>query len=166
MALTGAGTIALCILRWLYAQVAPLLEALKAILLAIIEYIDLQIQWLVAWLAQFDILKALEEAAWAIVQTIIDQVRDALTNIPDGPLKELCPEFYQMITDPALLLFDTATSALTVWRERYKNVVSFTDELEVLLQYWEGIKNELVALVESVDDAHYWAMMEAASAVP
>ena len=166
MALSGLGTIAKCILEWLYAQVAPLLEALKAILLAIIQFIDAQIMWLKALLAQLDILKALEEAAWAIVQAIIDTIRNALTSLPGGPLKELCPEFYQMITDPALLIFDSAVSALTVYRERYKNVLSFLDEVEFRLQYWEGIKNELVALVESIDDAIYWAKMEAASAVP
>jgi hypothetical protein len=166
MALSGAGTVAICILRWLYAQVAPLLEALKAILLAIIQFIDAQIQLLKALLAQLDILKAIEEAAWMIVQAVIDKIRDTLTAIPAGPLKELCPEFYQMFTDPALQIFDTLVSGLSIYRERYKNVLSFMDEVEVLFQYWEGIKNELVALVESIDDAIYWANMEAASAVP
>lgn len=167
MALTPGGTIAICILRWLYAQVAPLLEALKAILLALIQFIDTQIQLLKAWLAQFDILKAIEEAAWAIVQALIETIRNALTALPfTGPLRELCPEFYQLLTDPALIIFDTSVAGLSVYRERYKNVLSFMDELEVLFQYWTGIKNELVALVESIDDAIYWATMEAASAVP
>jgi len=166
MSISAGGTLALCILRWLYAQVAPLLEALKAIILAMIAWVDAFLAALKAWLAQFDVLSQIEEAAWAIVQAILDQIRDALTSIPDGPLKELCPEFYQLITDPALLLFDTAVSGLTIFRERYKNLLSFMDELEVLFQYWTGVKNELVALVESIDDAIYWAMMEAASAVP
>lgn len=166
MSLSAGGVVALCILRWLYAQVAPLLEALKAIILAMIAWVDAFLAALKAWLAQFDILAQIEEAAWAIVQAIIDQIRNALTNIPLGPLKELCPEFYALITDPALLLFDTAVSGLNIWRERYKNVLSFMDELEVLFQYWTGVKNELVALVESIDDAIYWAMMEAASEVP
>jgi hypothetical protein len=166
MALTPGGTLAICILRWLYAQVAPLLEALKAILLAIIQFIDLQVQLLKAMLAQLDILKAIEEAAWAIVQAIINKIRDTLTAIPEGPLKELCPEFYRLFTDPALQIFDASVAALSIYRERYKNVLSFMDEIEVLFQYWEGIKNELVALVESIDDAIYWAKMEAASAVP
>jgi hypothetical protein len=166
MALSAGGTVAICVLRWLYAQVAPLLEALKAILLAIIQFIDAQILLLKALLSQLDILKAIEEAAWAIVQAVIDKIRDTLTAIPEGPLKELCPEFYQLFTDPALQIFDTLVSGLSIYRERYKNVLSFMDEVEVLFQYWEGIKNELVALVESIDDAIYWAMMEAASAVP
>jgi hypothetical protein len=166
MALSAGGTVAICVLRWLYAQVAPLLEALKAILLAIIQFIDAQILLWKALLSQLDILKAIEEAAWAIVQAVIDKIRDTLTAIPEGPLKELCPEFYQLFTDPALQIFDTLVSGLSIYRERYKNVLSFMDEVEVLFQYWEGIKNELVALVESIDDAIYWAMMEAASAVP
>jgi hypothetical protein len=167
MALTTGGTIALCILNWLYAQVAPLLEALKAILLAIIQFIDSQVLWLKAQLSMLDILKAMEEAAWAIVQALIDKIRDTLTAIPGtGPLRALCPEFYAMITNPALEIFDLSVAGLSIYRERYKNVLSFMDEVEALYQYWNTIKLELVALVESVDDAIYWAKMEAASAVP
>lgn len=166
MTLSAGGTVALCILNWLYAQVAPLLEALKAILLAIIQFIDTQILWLKAQLSLLDILKIMEEAAWAIVQALIDKIRDTLTAIPGGPLRDLCPEFYAMITNPALEIFDLSVAGLSIYRERYKNVLSFMDEVEALYQYWNTIKLELVALVESIDDAIYWAKMEAASAVP
>lgn len=166
MTLSAGGTVALCILNWLYAQVAPLLEALKAILLAIIQFIDTQILWLKAQLSLLDILKIMEEAAWAIVQALIDKIRDTLTAIPCGPLRDLCPEFYAMITNPALEIFDLSVAGLSIYRERYKNVLSFMDEVEALYQYWNTIKLELVALVESIDDAIYWAKMEAASAVP
>ena len=166
MSLSTGGALAVCILRWLYAQVAPLLEALQAIILAMIAWVDAFLAALKAWLAQFDILSQIEEAAWAVVQAIVDQIRTALTGLPGGPLRELCPEFYSMITDPALALFDTAVSGLNIWRERYKNVLSFMDELETLFQYWTGVKNELTDLTVSIDDAIYWAMMEAASEVP
>jgi len=158
--------LATCVLRWIYSQIAAILEALKAILLALITLIDTHIMWLKAWLAQFDILSMIEEAAWAIVQVLIDEMRNMLTAIPDGPLKELCPEFYQLFTDPALQLFDTAVSGLTIWRERYKNVVSFMDEIEALLLHWETIKFDLVEIVEVLDDAIYVALMDAAEDAP
>ena len=162
---TLAHVLATCVLRWIYSQIAAILEALKAILLALIAFIDAYILFLKAWLAQFDILSQIEEAAWAIIQALIEEIRNLLTAIPDGPLKELCPEFYQLFTDPALQLFDTAVSGLTIWRERYKNVVSFMDEIEALLLYWEAIKLDLVATVEILDDAIYLALMDAADEV-
>jgi len=162
---TVGGNIAMCVLRWLYAQVQPLLEALKAIILAMIGFVDAQILWLKALLAQYDIVKMMEEASWAIVEAILNSIRDTLLNLPTGPLKDLCPEFYQLITDPALMLFDAAVGGLTIWREKYKNVVSFMDEIEALFQHWDAIKAELVTLVESIDDAIYWAMKEAAGSV-
>ncbi len=154
--------IAKCVLRWIYSQIAAILEALKAILLAIIALIDAYIIWLRAWLAQFDILSQIEEAAWAIAQALIDQVRSMLTAIPEGPLKELCPEFYRMFTDPALQMFDTAVAGLTIWRERYKNVVSFMDEVDRLISYWESIKAELTFTVQILEDAILLALMDAA----
>lgn len=158
--------LATCVLRWIYSQIAAVLEALKAILLALIVLIDAHILWLKAWLAQFDILALIEEAAWVVIQALIDEMRNMLTAIPDGPLKELCPEFYQLFTDPALQLFDTAVSGLTIWRERYKNVVSFMDEIEALLLYWEAIKFDLIATVEILDDAIYLALMAQAEKAP
>lgn len=159
-------TLAKCVLEWIYSQIAAILEALKAILLALIAMIDAYIIWLRAWLAQFDILAQIEEAAWAVVQALIDQVRNMLTAIPDGPFKELCPEFYQLFTDPALQVFDTAVAGLTIWRERYKNVLSFMDEIDRLIGYWESIKLELQYTVEILDDAIYLALMDAAEEVP
>lgn len=163
---TPTQALATCVLRWIYEQIAAILEALKAILLALIAFIDALILILKAWLAQFDILAILEEAAWAVIQALIEEIRNLLTSIPDGPLKELCPEFYQLFTDPALQLFDTAVAGLTIWRERYKNLISFMDEIEALLLYWEAIKADLVATVEILDDAIYLALMDAADEVP
>jgi hypothetical protein len=159
-------TLAKCVLRWIYSQIAAILEALKAVLLAIIALIDAYIIWLRAWLAQFDILSKIEEAAWAIAQALIDQVRNMLTSIPEGPLKELCPEFYQLFSDPALQMFDTAVAGLTIWRERYKNVVSFMDEIDRLIGYWESIKFDLEGTVQILDDAILLALMDAAEEVP
>ena len=166
MPATPAVVVAKCVLRWIYSQISAILEALKAILLAIIALIDAYIIWLRAWLAQFDILSQIEEAAWAIAQALIDQVRNMLTAIPEGPFKELCPEFYRMFSDPALQMFDTAVSGLTIWRERYKNVVSFMDEVDRLISYWDSIKTELTYIVQILDDAIMLALMDAAEDPP
>ncbi len=161
----AAAGIAQCILNWLYSQIEPILDALKAILMAMLLFIDAQVLALRALLAQYDILAMLEKASWDAVQAIIDAIRNQLTSFPEGPLRELCPEFYSMLTDPALQLFDTSVAALTIWRERYKNVLSYMDEVEGLLQHWETVRNELAALINLIDDAKYWAQIRAAEAI-
>jgi hypothetical protein len=157
------GVLATCILRWIYEQVAAILEMLKAILLALIAYIDTQIAWLRALLAMMDVLSLAEQAAWAVFQALVEEIRNQLTNIPEGPLKELCPEFYQMFTDPASQLFEMTVAAVTVWRERYKNIVSYMDEVDELLQYWETMKQSLVYTIDVLDDAILAAMMREAA---
>lgn len=158
-----AANLAICILRWIYSQIVQILEMLKAILLGIIAFIDIQIAWLRAQLAMLDILSQIEQLAWAVFQGIVDEIRNRLTNFPEGPLKELCPEFYQLFFDPALQIFDTAVAAITVYRERYKNVVSFMDEVDALLQYWETIKTDLTNTIDLIDDAIFLKLMEDAA---
>lgn len=161
-----ARPLAKCIVRWIYQQAAELLEKLKQFLLAIISYIDAQIAILRAWLAQFDVLARIEEAAWAVVQEVLNTLRNQMTSIPGGPLAEFCPEFYSYFLDPALALFDAAVANLTVFRERFHNMISFMDEVDLLIAYWEQTKIDLVAAVEVLDDAILIALSNAADAVP
>ena len=166
MALSAGGTIATCVVRWLYGLAGPLLETLKAILLAMIEWLDLQIILLRAVLAQFDIISMIEEVAWSLIEALFNYLKDQLLALPAGPFAELCPEFYQLLTDPAYALLDTATAGLSIFRERYKSMLSYMDEVDAVLKHWEWIKADLVNLVEVTDDAIYWAAMQAASEVP
>lgn len=161
-----ARPLAKCVVRWIYQQAAELLEKLKQFLLLIISYIDAQIAILRAWLAQFDVLARIEEAAWAVVQEALNTLRNQMTSLPGGPLAEFCPEFYSYFLDPALALFDAAVANLTIFRERFHNMISFMDEVDLAIAYWEQIKIDLVASVEILDDAILIALSNAADAVP
>lgn len=159
-------TIAKCIARWLYEQASAILQQLKAFLLMLISLIDQQILVLKAILASMDILANLEQAAWNQVEDALDAVRKALLNAVDGPPETECPEFYQDIMEPAISMFENSVTALTVFRERHKNMLSYMDEVEEALAYWEETKVQLVAIINILDDALYLALMREAGRVP
>jgi hypothetical protein len=164
---TPARPLATCILRWIYEQASALLQMLKQALLSILAAIDAQIAVLRAWLAQWDLLARADEYLNNLVQQIIEQIRNTLVSFPGGPLQELCPEFYSYFLDPALALFDTIVNALNVARSRYKNEISFMDEVDYLISYWEQIKADLLFAIEVLDDAIYKKLVvEAAQQVP
>lgn len=161
-----AKPLAKCIVRWIYSQLEPILQALKDFLLGIIAFIDAQVAILRAWLAQWDILAKIEEAVWNQIKNVLDTIRNQMTSIPGGPLAEFCPEFYEYFMNPALALFDAAVASLTLFRERFHNMVSFMDEVDRLIAYWTQTKINLVAAVEVLDDAIFIALQNAADAVP
>jgi hypothetical protein len=161
-----AQPLAKCIVRWIYAQLEPILTAIKNFLLGIIATIDAQIAILRAILAQGDVLAKMEEKAWQAFQKIVDQIRNTLTTMPGGPLAEFCPEFYEYFMGPALALFEAAIASLTLFRNRFHNMISYMDDVDRLIAYWEQTKANLVAAVEILDDAIYIALQKAASAVP
>ena len=161
-----ARPLAKCVLRWIYEQIHQLLEMLKQFLLMLIEYIDALIATLYAWLIQFDVLAQIEEFIWNQIQEVIEEIRNALMNVPKGPLAEWCPSFYSYFMDPARALFENAVASLTIFRNRYKNLISFKDELENLISYWEQIKVDLIASVEIIDDAIYIALNDLGDEVP
>lgn len=163
---TIAQPLAVCILRWIYSQVAKVLEMLKNFLLGIIAFIDAQIAILKAWLAQWDLLAKATQFIWDQIKKVLDAIREAMTSIPGGPAAELCPEFYSYFLGPALYLFDTAVESLTRFKERFMNMVSFMDNIERLIAYWEQTKANLIMAIDILDDAIYKATMDAAAQVP
>lgn len=165
--MTPARPLAFCVLRWIYEQISAILKLLKQFLLSILAFIDAQIAKLRAMLAQWDLLSKAEEALWSIVQKVIDEIRNAMLSVPNGPLAEFCPEFYSYFLDPAKGLFEAAVAALNVYRNRYKNMLSFLTYLDQLIAYWEQIKADLTYAIDVLDDAIHAALLkEAASAVP
>lgn len=159
-------TVAKCIARWLYEQASAILQQLKAFILALIDLIDQQILILRAILASMDILAQLEQAAWNRIEDAFNAIRDALFQSVDGPLGNECPEFYQDIMEPAISMFENAVTALTVFRERHKNMLSYMDEVDEAISYWEAVKVQLVAILNVLDDALYLALMREAERVP
>lgn len=159
-------TVAKCIARWLYEQASSVLQQLKAFILALIALIDQQILTLKAILASMDVLANLEQAAWNRVEDAFNTIRDALFQAVDGPAGNECPEFYQQIMEPAISVFENSVTSLTVFRERHKNMLSYMDEVEEAIQYWEDIKTQLVAILNILDDALYAALLREAGRVP
>jgi len=161
-----ARPLAKCVARWIYEQASKILETLKALLLSIIAAIDAQIAALRAWLAQWDVLAKAEEFLWEQFQKVIEAIREQLMSAPEGPLAEFCPEFYEYFLDPARSLFESAVSSLAITRESFHNMVSYMDEVDQLISYWEDTKIQLVASVQILDDAIYQALMREAEQVP
>lgn len=152
-----------CIVRWIYDQVAELLQTLKEKLLFAIAFIDRQIDTLKLQLASLDILANLEERIWNIYQGFLDDLKNKLFGSIPGPDENLCPEFYEFILAPFRVLFTGYNDVFSIYRERWKNLLSFMDEVEYLLSYWESTKAYLVALVDVMDDAIYVALENAAT---
>jgi hypothetical protein len=139
---------------------------LKAMLLTVIAYIDLQIAYLRAQLAQWDYLANKEQAAWEQFEKIIEAIRKELESAPEGPLAEFCPEFYQYFLDPARSLFEASVETLTIHRQQLHNIISYMDEVDLLIKYWEDTKVQLVACVDIIDDSIYINLMREADKVP
>lgn len=161
-----ARPLAKCVARWIYEQASSVLKMLKAMLLTVIAYIDLQIAYLRAQLAQWDYLANKEQAAWEQFEKIIEAIRKELESAPEGPLAEFCPEFYQYFLDPARSLFEASVETLTIHRQQLHNIISYMDEVDLLIKYWEDVKTQLVACVDIIDDSIYIAAMREADRVP
>jgi len=161
-----ARPLASCVLRWIYEQIAEVLQKLKDGLLSLISLIDAQIAILRAWLAQWDLLAKGEEFLWNQAQKVIDEIREALTTMPDGPLAEFCPEFYEYFMEPGLAIFEAAVAGLTLFRNRFHDMISYMDDIDRLIAYWEQIKVDLLAAIEVIDDAIFIQTMAAAEKVP
>ena len=55
---------------------------------------------------------------------------------------------------------------LTLLREKFKNTVSFMDEVDMLLAYWYQIRETLIITLEILDDALLIIKSKAGEAVP
>lgn len=151
---TGA-VIVKCIVRWLYDQDVATLRWLKDKIQQAIFFIDRQIDTLRLILAQADILAKGEEFIWNMFQSIIQQVKDAIPLGIPGPKEIDCPEFYEYIMAPFNLLLNNYTDIFSIYRERWKTMLSFMDEVDYFISYWESTKNYILALTEVMDDAIY-----------
>jgi len=157
--------IAICVSRWLYSLSSEILQLLKAAVLWLIEQIDIEIARLRAILAQYDIVANVHEILWALAQAIIDEARSRMSNlVPDEP--EYCPEVYEYFSDPFVILFEQSLGNLTLFKEKYADYVTYIDNVDRTIAYWEQIKADLLLVLEVIDDAHYAALARSAQAVP
>lgn len=153
--------IAKCILRWAYSQASAVLKAIRSVIEALILQIDQQILLLKAQIASQDPALLFEKFIWDKYESIIEEIKNTLlSGINEfGPAQDICPEFYSYITSPAIALLEASTSAFTIYKDRYLSMVSFTDQLEKKLIYWELTKEQLRATLDIIDDAIYNALV-------
>ena len=163
---TPARPLAKCVVRWIYEQASWVLQQLKKQLLRLIDLIDAQILALRAWAAQYDILAQIEQAAWNAVEGFINDLMSELSAMPTGPMGELCPEFVAYFTDPLLGLLETFMRSTKFMHEDINSVLSYMDELDLAISYWDAVKQDLVAAIDIIDAALYEALMAEAEAVP
>ena len=160
---TPAVPLAKCVIRWMYEQASAILKLLRAFIEQIIAMIDAQVLALRAAIASVDPAMLLQELIWDRVEAIIEEIKNALLSNLPGPPMNLCPEFYEYFTDPAVALLEASLAAFKPYQDRYLKMVSFKDKLDRLLVYWEDTKALLLALLDVLDDALYQALMVEAS---
>jgi hypothetical protein len=158
--------IAKCLLRWIYEQASEVLQQLKKMLLWLINQIDLQIIALRAWAAQYDYIAQGEQWLWDQVSWFLDELMNQIKSAPKGPAADACPEFAAYVTDPLLGLLEAFTRSLNFVHEDLNSLVSFMDELDRLIGYWDNTKQDLVATVDIIDAALYEVLMNEAENMP
>jgi hypothetical protein len=156
---TPTAVIAKCILRWLYEQASAILKALRAFIEMLIALIDAQILALRAAIAAIDPARILQEYVWSVVEQIIDELRNLLNSGIPGPGADLCPEFYQYFSNPAIALLESALAAFLPYKDQFMNLISLTDKFDRLLVYWVATKAQLLAILDVLDDALYNALI-------
>jgi len=158
LGIAAAKGLATCVIRWLYEAAAAVLKILKNFLNSMIAFLDAQVKLLRALLAQLDLLAKGEEIIWNLVKGIIDGIKSQFLTLPEGPAAAICAEFYNDYLEPAKGLLDAITAGLSVYRQKYLGIISFMDEVDTLISYWDNIKNLMGATVEVLDDALLIAM--------
>lgn len=148
-----ATPLAQCILRYFYSIESAILKALKAFLNTILSYIDAQIAKLRAFLAQYDLIARGEEILWNQFNAIIEALKSALTTVPEGPGLDQCPEFYEYFITPQVAYLEAVQEGASIYRQRYQGIISYMDELDALIAYWENVKQFIIYGVEVIDDA-------------
>lgn len=163
---TVAQPLAKCVLNYLYSITRELLDKLRSIIEQAIFFIDAQILKLRMLLAQCDLLKIWAEKLNDLAQAAIEKVKNALISGIDGPIGDVRPEFYKYFTDPIIGLIDASLSAFSPYTERFINLVSIVAYYDMLIAYWTGIKEFMLASLDVIDDAIYLKTQELGNKVP
>jgi len=163
---TPARPLAKCVIRYIYEQAAETLRAFKEFLLGIIEFIDVQLAIFRKQLAQYDYLSRGEKFVWENLKKVEEDIRNSLISFINGPDARICPEFYEYFLDPAQFIFNNSTSSLSAFRERYYNMISYMDEIDLIILYWEQIQADLLATIDIIDDALFIAAQNTGEVVP
>jgi hypothetical protein len=154
-----------CVLRYLYNIGSSILQALKALLNALLISIDIAIMTLRAFLAQYDLLAIGEKIVWSFYEAVIEALKSQLKTVPDVAVLNQCPEIYEYFTAPAVALIEAKMEIFSIYRDRYKGLLSYMDELDGIISYWTTIKELITALIQVIDDAHQYQTERLRSAI-
>ncbi|MDC1299964.1 hypothetical protein N8Z24_00495 [bacterium] len=153
--------IATCVLTWLYEQASTVLKALRSLLEQGLILIDTEIQRIRALIAQNDAANLLEAYTWGIYEAAIEKIKNGLMSGFQelGPGADICPQFYNYITDPFLALMESSLDTFSIYKDRYFSTISISDEFDRLLVYWTSTKAQITAVLDVLDDALYNALI-------
>lgn len=142
-----------CIVRYLYKLHSAPLKGLKAFLNTMLSYVDVQIAKLRNLLAQYDLISRGEEILWNQSNAIIEALKASLLTAPEGPVLDQCPEFYEYFVTPQVAYLEAVMEGASIYRQRYQGIISYMDEINSLIAYWENAKQFMLYGIEVIDDA-------------
>ncbi len=145
-----------CVLNFLYAISSAILRILQTLINSLIALIDAKILELRAIIAQLDIWNNLVEAAWSLMEAILDELKSLLLGGIQklGPPMSVCPEFYNYFVDPVIAMIESF-SVFTIYKEKLQMSLSVLAYFDRLLLYWQTTKATLAASSIVIEDALY-----------
>jgi hypothetical protein len=166
---TALQPVAKCVISALYELGADKLDELRALVESGIAYADAQILVLKSQVAEADIMSYVIGKQWDLIQLAIDEFNSKLgqgIGAMFGDKYDLCPELYHYLVDPFIGMNKSFQAAFFPYKDKYAKYLSFSYWLNELLEYWELIKSQLIAILDVLDDALYYASEQAGNRVP
>lgn len=159
----SAAILARCVLDFFYNIASTILKILQTLIAALIALVDAKILQLRAIITQLDIINNLLDFAWAIIEGVLNQLKDLLLGGVQelGPPMSVCPEFYNYFVDPVLAIIESF-SVFTDIKERLQVSFRVLTYFNKLLVYWESLKVYLTAASVVIEDALYRRLSEEA----
>jgi hypothetical protein len=150
-----------CVLSWAYKQTSVYLRIIRDFIEKMILKVDQQILVLRAFIASRDPVLLFEKYTWNKYEEAVDAAKNILLSgiTKLGPAQDVCPEFYEYLTSPAIALLEAGFSFSEIYKNRYSSLLSFTAHLNTLLRYWETTKEQLRLTLDIIDDALYNALV-------
>jgi len=158
---TEAQILATCVMNWLYAATSAVLKALRALLEGLLIAVDAQILKGQLLVAQYEPSRYAEEYTWGIYEALINKLKTGMmAGFRElGPGADLCPQFYQYITDPQLALLEATLDSFSIYKDRYSSTVYYLNELNINVEHWELVKLQISATLDVLDDALYYRLV-------
>lgn len=139
-----------CLINSLLDLASSQLEALKALIVAQLVYLDGLILAILVQAAQYDILAQQFKLAEAAIREQLDSLQDQINKIPRGELDTRCVEI-ALLNGTLNQVFAQLRVPLETILEELERILSFQDELERLRQQYEKAKELFISLLDILD---------------